>query len=66
MTFEQPLEAIDAAALARLVADRVPEGRHLEYKETLPGDSERDKREFLADISAFANSAGGDLIYGVQ
>jgi predicted HTH transcriptional regulator len=66
MTFDRPLEAIDAAVLAGLVHARVPEGRQLEYRETLPGEKRRDKREFLADVSAFANSAGGDLIYGIR
>jgi hypothetical protein len=66
MTFDRPLAAIDAAALDALVRDRVSEGRQLEYKETLPGEKDQDKREFLADISAFANSAGGDLIYGIR
>jgi hypothetical protein len=66
MTFDRPLDAIDAEALDALVRDRVSEGRQLEYKETLPGEKDQDKREFLADISAFANSAGGDLIYGIR
>lgn len=49
-----------------LIANEVPESRTLEYKEQLPGHSDNDKKEFLADISSFANSSGGDLIYGVQ
>jgi predicted HTH transcriptional regulator len=44
----------------------VAESRVLDYKERLPGDSDADKREMLADVTAFANSAGGDLIYGVK
>ncbi len=33
---------------------------------TLPGGTDDAKREFLADVSSFANAAGGDIIYGVK
>ena len=66
MTFNLPLTRIDAAQLETLRADAVREGRQLEYKETLPGNSDEDKREFLSDVTSFANAAGGDLIFGVQ
>ena len=32
----------------------------------LPGQSDDDKREFVSDITSFANAAGGDLIFGVK
>jgi len=32
----------------------------------LPGKSDADTKEFLADASSFANSAGGCLIYGIK
>lgn len=66
MTFNLPLAQIDAAQLETLRADAVREGRQLEYKETLPGNSDEDKREFLSDVTSFANAAGGDLIFGVR
>jgi hypothetical protein len=31
----------------------------------LPGNSDSDKKEFLADVSSFANANGGDLVYGI-
>ncbi|MDI6759295.1 MAG: ATP-binding protein [Candidatus Brocadiaceae bacterium] len=37
----------------------------IEYKQELPGNSDTDKKEFLADVSSFANASGGDLIYGI-
>jgi hypothetical protein len=43
----------------------VEEGRTLEYKRELPGTRDEDKREFLADVSSFANTETGDIIYGV-
>jgi len=47
------------------VANAVAEGRALEYKQQLPGNGDEDKREFLADVSSFANAGGGDIIFGV-
>jgi len=56
---------ITKADIDALLATGVPEGRTIEYKLTLPGSTDQDKKEFLADISSFANAAGGDLLYGV-
>src|SRR5262245_14992321 len=66
MTFSLPLDQVDATSLESLRADRVCEGRQLEYKEMLPGGRDDDKREFLSDVTSFANAAGGDLIFGVR
>ena len=60
-----PFEAISEADLQRLVDDRVEEHKGIDFKETLPGGKDSDKKEFLADVSSFANAAGGDLVYGV-
>jgi hypothetical protein len=65
-THHVPLNQVDGARIAGLVANAVREGRQLEYKEQLPGGSDDDKREFLADLTSFANTVGGDLIYGVR
>ena len=62
----RPLDAISEADITALVNDGVAEDRTLEYKEALPGSSDADKKEFLADVSSFANTAGGDLIFGVS
>lgn len=62
-----PLDAIDAAALERLMANGVAESRTLEYKRDLPNSKDKDsKREFLADVTSFANAQGGDLLYGID
>lgn len=66
MTFSLPLTQIDDALLESLRADHVREGRQLDYKETLPGARDDDKREFLSDVTSFANAAGGDIIYGLR
>ncbi len=56
---------IQAADIEQLVVEATREGRSLEFKRELPGGKESDRKEFLADVSSFANAAGGDLIYGV-
>lgn len=60
------LDQIAEADILALITNSVAEGRAIEYKRDLPGTSDADKREFLADVSSFANTAGGDLIYGIE
>jgi len=50
-----------------LVTDAVSEGRGIEYKGLLPKKgNDDDTKEFLADVSSFANASGGDLIFGIR
>lgn len=49
-----------------LIKNSVAEGKTIEYKEQLPSGTDSEKKEFLADISSFANAGGGDLLYGVK
>lgn len=65
-TFGLPLDQVTATQLESLRVNAVAEGRQLEYKEELPISSDDDKREFLGDVTSFANTAGGDIIYGVR
>src|SRR5215831_7296026 len=51
--------------LLALIANAVAEGRTIDYKRDLPGGSDGERKEFLADVSSFANSSGGDLIFGI-
>ena len=51
--------------LQALIDNAVREGKDIEYKQLLPSDSPEDKKEFLADVSSFANAIGGDLIIGI-
>ena len=54
------------AHLEQLIADRVQEGPHLDFKRDFPTAWNNEaKNEFLADVTAFANASGGDLIYGI-
>lgn len=59
------LEQIDEAELQRLVEGRAPETQEIEYKRQLYGNSDRDCGEYLADISSFANTVGGDIVIGM-
>lgn len=62
----ESVDQITAATIRRLVDNRVPEGRTLEYKSLLPGGTDEDKREFLYDASSFANANGGDIVFGIS
>jgi hypothetical protein len=48
-----------------LFDSEVAEGLTLEYKQQLPTNQSEEKKEFLFDIAAMANSAGGDIVYGI-
>ena len=60
------LADITFADIAALIANAVPEGRTIEYKAKLPGPNDANKREFLADVTSFANTDGGDLLFGIE
>ncbi len=62
----KPIDQIEKSDIEALIDNEVREGRRIEYKRELPGTTDKDKREFLADISSFANASGGDLIIGVD
>jgi hypothetical protein len=49
-----------------LVNNRIPEGPHLDYKETAYSGRPSDIREMLRDVIALANADGGYLVMGVR
>jgi len=61
----RPFHDITLADLEALVANQVAERRTLEYKRELPGNGEGQRKEFLADVTSFANAQGGDLLFGI-
>jgi predicted HTH transcriptional regulator len=63
---QKPLSAITAVDIVQLATEGTPEGRTIEFKRDLPGSKDLDRKEFLADVSSFANAIGGDIIYGVE
>jgi len=52
--------------LQNLKDRQIAEGKFIEYKRELPGPTDSDKKEFLFDVSSFANAAGGHLIFGIE
>jgi len=55
------------ADLEQLIRDAVPESLTLEYKRSDALSKENGKvNELCKDVSAFANSLGGLLIYGIS
>jgi hypothetical protein len=62
---QKDIDQITEKDLQALIDNSVLERRTIEYKQLLPSSSDVDKKEFLADISSFANASGGDLIYGI-
>jgi hypothetical protein len=60
-----PLDRIAEADIQRLISMRVAESPYLDYKQETYGGADNDRSEFLADISSFANTLGGDLVIGV-
>ncbi|OFW32075.1 MAG: hypothetical protein A3J28_08395 [Acidobacteria bacterium RIFCSPLOWO2_12_FULL_60_22] len=66
MGLEKEIEALTAADLQELIEKAVSERKTVEYKQLLSVHNDEEKREFLADVSSFANAAGGHLIYGIR
>jgi hypothetical protein len=61
-----PLDQIDEARLQALIVAGAAESRMIDYKRTTYGNAHSDYSELLADTSSFANTAGGDLILGME
>ena len=66
MTLPRDLTTANAAHIESFVEEQASEGMYLEFKRELPARDAGARHEFLADISAFANSSGGDIIYGID
>lgn len=59
-------DALNEDALRRFVELQLEEGHFLDYKVALSGRSTKESyREFLKDITGFANASGGHLLIGV-
>ena len=60
------IDQITEEDLQALIDNSVLEGKTIEYKQSLPSNSDSDKKEFLADISSFANASGGDFMASLR
>jgi Putative DNA-binding domain len=55
------------ADLERLIAEDVKESLTLEYKASSAlGKDSKQREELCKDVTAFANSAGGQIVYGIE
>jgi hypothetical protein len=64
-----PLKSLDQITetdLLALITAAESENKVIDYKETLPGNADSDRKEFLYDVSSFANASGGHLLYGIK
>ena len=52
--------------LDALMKAKVKESRFIDYKRDLPSNRESDIKDFLVDVSAFANSSGGTILFGID
>ena len=59
-------DKITETEINNLILNGVPESPTIDYKRETYGNSDGDKREFLADVSSFANTIGGDIVIGVD
>ena len=60
------LQLVEEADLLALVSNQVEEGVQLDFKRDLPKDDHEGRKAFYSDICAFANTSGGDLVYGME
>jgi hypothetical protein len=61
----KPINEITKNDLVELITIGVLEHKTLEYKQSLPGNSDTEKEKFLAEVSSLANTSGGDIVYGM-
>lgn len=66
MLFNKKFKDINIEDINSLVENSVCENKSLEYKRELNIGTDAEKKEFLADVSSFANSTGGDIVFGVE
>lgn len=66
MFFGKHLDALERADIDALVANAVPEGRHLDYKLVLPGAKNSDRKEFIDDVCSLVNAGGGHMLFGID
>ncbi len=66
MTLDKFFDDLNEADLQQLLGKKVSGCKTVEYKECLPGDTIESQKEFLAEVTSFANTAGGCLIYGIK
>src|SRR3989339_2090926 len=60
-------ENITVSDIQKLIDNQIEESIHLEYKQSDAfGKTDGKKKEISKDVSSFANSDGGIIIYGIR
>ena len=65
MLWYKSLNNITWADIEALVSENIEESQHLDFKREIPDAKHASRRDFLRDVCAFANSGGGDIIFGI-
>jgi hypothetical protein len=60
------LSTLTKSDLDGLIQRGVSESMYLDYKREIGLGSDENRKEFLKDVTAFANSGGGVLVYGID
>jgi len=58
------LHEVELQDVQELVGN-IAESLHIDFKQAPVGRSDADRKEFVADVTAFANASGGDIVFGV-
>jgi Putative DNA-binding domain len=61
-----PLDQVRQRHLQSLIDAKAAETVTIEYKRETYGGNDDARAEFLADVSSFANTSGGDLVIGID
>jgi hypothetical protein len=62
----EPLDDLRYEHLEALVTNHVSEAFDLDFKATLYGNADKDRRDLATDVAALANTAGGLLVLGIE
>ena len=64
--FNKVLSQITEADLLALIHDEESESKTIDYKRKIIDKSDLERKEFLYDVSSFANTQGGFLVFGME
>ena len=59
-------DKINEFDIKRLIDNQIQENKSLDYKRDLNLSTDKDKKEFLFDLTAMYNTDGGCLIFGIE
>jgi hypothetical protein len=66
MPIDRPLKDVTEADLQALISASVSEGKSIEFKREINLADDPAKRKFFASVASFANTAGGDIVFGME